>query len=213
MLRANPRRRRAAAGALVSPWALKLLDNLRRAGAGAVASLRVAGCWQRWPLLDGVRSPEFGATWLLPIIIAVGKPRHPARKRARALSCDTRLAGMRWVTSSLCWPIGPDGDAIARTLARLFVTRRQLLDWTTAAHTRRASRLDLSSYFVRMRGGVLVAAIAAALVVMLAPENLWLAAPWLLLWFTSPLLVWYLSQPQPESVRPELSEEDATACV
>ncbi len=38
-------------------------------------------------------------------------------------------------------------DAIARTLFRLFVSRRQLLEWVTAAQAKISVRLDLRGFY------------------------------------------------------------------
>ena len=45
------------------------------------------------------------------------------------------------------------GDAIVRTLVRLFVTRRHLLEWTTAAQSTGSPRLDLRGFYRQMAGG------------------------------------------------------------
>src|SRR5260370_16976490 len=49
------------------------------------------------------------------------------------------------------------GDAILRTLVRLSVTRRNLLQWVTAAQAKHAVDLNLYGIFQRMAGGVLFA--------------------------------------------------------
>ena len=46
------------------------------------------------------------------------------------------------------------GDAIARTLVRLFVTRRHLLEWVPAAQASIGHRLDLIGFYRVMAGGV-----------------------------------------------------------
>src|SRR5208283_769757 len=81
----------------------------------------------------------------------------------RAVVRELRLALLQWGMSVVlladrAWRMG---DAIARTLARLWVTRRHLLDWTSAAQARRSSRLDLSAYGARMAGGVVLALLIA----------------------------------------------------
>ena len=44
------------------------------------------------------------------------------------------------------------GDAIGRTLYRLFVTRRHLLEWVTAAQAQLGAALDLAGFYRRMAG-------------------------------------------------------------
>ena len=45
-------------------------------------------------------------------------------------------------------------DAIVRTLVRLYVTRRHLLEWTTAAQAKASHDLDLAGFYRQMAGGV-----------------------------------------------------------
>ena len=52
------------------------------------------------------------------------------------------------------------GDAIARTLTRLFVTRRHLLEWVPAAQAAIGPRLDLFGFYRRMAGAIVIAAVA-----------------------------------------------------
>ena len=196
----------------------KLIDNLRRTlvPLSTLAAL-VAG----WLL----PSP-YGALWtalvvaglgvgpLLPIVMTVkDRPRHLRRESEReALRHDTWIACLRWALAAVfladrAWLMG---DAIVRTCVRLFFTRQQLLDWTTAAQSRRMSSLDLTSYLRRMRGGVAIAAAVTVLLLLRAPANLWVALPWLLLWFTAPFLARYVSTPLNDRSDLALSPADAS---
>ena len=86
-------------------------------------------------------------------------------------------------------------DAVGRTLTRLFVTRRDLLEWEAAAATERRLGNNLPD-FIRFMAIAPATAIAfLILIVLMAPASLPAAAPLLLLWFVSPALAWWLSQP------------------
>ena len=50
-------------------------------------------------------------------------------------------------------------DAIVRTLFRLFVRRRHLLEWVTAAQAKFSLPLDVVGFYRRMAGGVALAAV------------------------------------------------------
>ncbi len=208
--------RRIAAVSPLGRW--KLTDNLRRslmplatlAGLvfGWLLPVPAALWWTALVLL------ALGVPPLLPILIAVrDRPRHLKRESERqALRHDARFALLRWalglaLLADRAWWMG---DAIVRTMLRLTVTHRHLLDWTTAAQARSESRLDLSSYVLRMRGGVLLGILSALAVLYLAPDNLWLAAPWLVLWVTAPVLARQISIPQAAHTGAELSAADAT---
>ena len=100
-------------------------------------------------------------------------------------------------------------DAISRTLFRLFVSRRNLLQWVTAARRTSAPELDLYSAYRRMAGGVAIAIIAAALIGFLRPDAWILAAPFVILWIASPAIaVWISLSP---SVAGHLAVTDADA--
>ena len=205
--------------ARVSPlgrW--KLIDNLRRSLVPpATFAALVLGWLLPAPLALGWTALvllALGVPPLLPVFMAVrDRPRHLKRESERqALRHDMRFALLRWtlgvaLLADRAWWMG---DAIVRTLLRLLVTHRHLLDWTTAAQTRIDSRLDLSRYAMRMRGGLLLVGLSALGVLGLAPQNLWLAAPWLLLWVSAPLLARQISLPRTEAAGAELGEADAT---
>src|SRR5262249_2756870 len=79
-------------------------------------------------------------------------------------------------------------DAIARTLFRVFISRKFMLQWVTfaeAAYNRRSSKVALAFQL----GGA--ASFAAAVVFLIVREdraNLIVAAPFVALWAVSPIL-------------------------
>ena len=84
-------------------------------------------------------------------------------------------------------------DATLRSIWRMGVSRRQLLEWTTAAQAQAASKTDLSA-FVRQH------APASLLCAALAIATPWAAHPWaglvlFLFWGSSPLFAWWSSLP------------------
>jgi cyclic beta-1,2-glucan synthetase len=101
-------------------------------------------------------------------------------------------------------------DAVLRSIWRMAVSRRLLLEWTTAAQAQAASRGELA-VFVRQHAGASL--LCAALAV---------AAPWgfhplagialFLLWTASPLAAWWASRPRSrgtaQELRQDLREED-----
>ena len=86
------------------------------------------------------------------------------------------------------------GDAIARTLTRLFVTRRHLLEWVPAAQAAIGPRLDLFGFYRRMAGCVVIAAVAV-LVASAWGHGTWpLALPFAALWIASPAIARWTSR-------------------
>ena len=68
-------------------------------------------------------------------------------------------------------------DAIARTLWRLAVSRRHLLEWVPAAQAHRALDLETAGFYRRMHGAILLAAAAGALVAVSSSDARAWAAP------------------------------------
>jgi cyclic beta-1,2-glucan synthetase len=102
-------------------------------------------------------------------------------------------------------------DAIARTLFRLLVSQRNLLEWVTAAQARHQASLTFASAYTRMAGAVAIAAIDAVIVGYFQPENGWLAAPFLVLWAASPAVAAWISISPLVAGRLTLSAADAGA--
>ncbi|MDD2046610.1 GH36-type glycosyl hydrolase domain-containing protein [Pseudomonas putida] len=84
-------------------------------------------------------------------------------------------------------------DAIARTLWRMFVSKRRLLQWSPSREVERSSVNDLYGLY---RGLWIAPALALLLVGLLSfnPLVLLVASPVLLLWLASPALAWWLSR-------------------
>src|SRR5256886_14951750 len=106
------------------------------------------------------RSTLFPYTTLfrsLPVLAAI-VPRRAginALSHLRALGKDAALAASQFallivLLAHQAWLMV---DAIGRTLVRLLVTRRNLLQWVTAAQANLSSRLDLGGAYRRMSGG------------------------------------------------------------
>jgi len=179
----------------------KMLDNLRRTLsapatvlallAGWALSLEQSLAWTAF-LLSTIVLPT-----LIPVVGAL-LPRHSgikARSHLRSLGGDLRLA----LTLSLlqitflahqAWLMG---DAIGRTLVRLFVTRRHLLEWVPAAQATIGPRLDLFGFYRWMAGGPVVSALAMAVSWFWGDEAWLLAAPFAALWIASPAIARWVS--------------------
>lgn len=96
-------------------------------------------------------------------------------------------------------------DAVARTLVRVFITRKNLLEWTTAADVER--NLQGRSGLGQSRAVLVALAGATLLILITAPLNLTIAAPLFLLWFLSPLLAARVSETDPPHTDPPDSQQ------
>ena len=180
----------------------KMIDNLRRTVSAPACVLALAAGWTL-PLEAALVWTAFVlATILLPTLIPLISeiPRRPGvaiSGHLRALGGDLRLAltlaalNITFLADH-AWSMG---DAIARTLWRLFVSRRHLLEWTPAAQTSAAKRLDFQGFAVRMSGTFVLAAAALLLTLLFRHGNWPIATPFVALWLISPAVARYVSLP------------------
>ncbi|MGH7191792.1 MAG: glycosyl transferase, partial [Acetobacteraceae bacterium] len=100
-------------------------------------------------------------------------------------------------------------DAIARTLTRLFVTRRHLLEWMPAAQTTIGPRLDLPGFYRVMASGVGFGALTVALSVLSGNRTWPLAVPLAALWIASPAIARWTSRSPAMAGSMQVSVTDA----
>jgi cellobiose phosphorylase len=89
-------------------------------------------------------------------------------------------------------------DAIVRTLWRVYVSRRHLLEWNPSDFLTNEKSGLLASY-TQMWFSPTLAVVTALYLIMLRPEVFLMAAPILFAWFSSPLIIWWLSKPLPST--------------
>src|SRR4029077_6763435 len=118
------------------------------------------------------------------------------RNHLDVLGADLRLPAFQ-TDLSVSFPADPAlglGDAIVRTLMRLFVTHRRLLEWTTAAQSKGSPRLDLRGFYRKMTGGVALGLVLPAGAIAFAPPHWPLVLPFALLWLAAPALALWSSR-------------------
>jgi cyclic beta-1,2-glucan synthetase len=183
----------------------KMLDNLRRTLSAPAAFLTLMVGWLLPPespwlwtrfILAMIAIPN-----LLPFIIGLNPPRRGISKRGylRAVLGDLTLGASQigLTLTFMAYQTWLMSDAILRTLARLFLTHRNLLEWVTAAHAKFSADSKLSTLYKHMAGGVCLAAVAAV-PLALGRHRAWVAAgPFILLWAAAPSVArWISSAPQ-----------------
>ena len=201
----------------VGRW--KMLDNLRRTLSAPTAVLALLVGWT-FPLPAALLWTLFvvltiALPTLIPVLAAI-PPRRPGvtvSSHMRALGHD---AGLAFALSALTVTFLADqawlmADAIGRTLWRLGVSRRHLLEWTPAAQTAIGTRLDLTGYARRMAGAIGIGGIAA-IVALTSGHGSWpVALPFALLWLASPAVARFVSLPPAAASRRALTDEEAQA--
>lgn len=98
------------------------------------------------------------------------------------------------------------GDAVIRTLYRVFFSRKNMLEWVTAADAERKVKNDVSSYYVSMMPSILYGLLLLGLVLLLKPENLAYALAGCLIWTGTPYVAFYISKDDKKK-EIQLSEE------
>ncbi|MFJ2990636.1 GH36-type glycosyl hydrolase domain-containing protein [Collimonas sp. NPDC087041] len=86
-------------------------------------------------------------------------------------------------------------DAIIRTQWRILVSHKKLLAWNPSSEASRQSSNSLASYYRLMWIAPTIAFATAAYLVIKNPLALSAAAPILLLWWLSPVVAYWISQP------------------
>jgi cyclic beta-1,2-glucan synthetase len=207
------RRRRGSLPA-IGRW--KMIDNLRRTLSPPSTLLLLAGAW----ILPGASAPLWTAFFLavtmgpalLPVATGLLPRRQGISKRShlRAVGTDFGLAMTHIVLgwTFLAHQAWLMGDAILRALSRIYVTRRKLLEWTTAARARADVDLSVVGFYRRMAGGVVLALPIGFLVLLAKPPDAWLAEPFVVLWLLSPLVARIVSRPPSEAPGAQLSATD-----
>ena len=197
----------------------KLLDNLRRSlGApalllafllGWVLPLPHAGWWTLF-LLTVMALPPF-----LPVVTGLFSWRgwRMGNVHLRTLGQESVLAGLQllFTFAFLARVAFLALDAIARTLIRVAITRRRMLEWVTYAQSVYSRQSNLQALALQLAGALTMVAVVVALIAMRAPQNLIKAAPFLALWGLSPLVARWASHAPAREPHRDLAPEDRDA--
>ncbi len=99
-------------------------------------------------------------------------------------------------------------DAIVRTLYRLRFSRRNLLEWTTAAQANSGHRDRLQNSYSLMASS-LIAALLTVSIAAYRGDNHWMVLlPFALAWFIAPAVAWQISKSKPTEDAQAASAED-----
>ena len=188
---------------LLSRW--MILDNLRRSvQPPAILGMLILG----WALV-----PALAWGWTLGLAAVVGLPfltgsidaaLRGLKELPRRVDLEAELRGLRralgrWAMDLTFLPFESWNhcDAIVRTLGRVYFSRRQLLEWTTAAVTARAvgQSDSLGSLTRQMWVGPVLAAMVASGLMALDMVVPWAAMPFLTLWLFSPVVAYWVRRP------------------
>ncbi|MGH7475834.1 MAG: GH36-type glycosyl hydrolase domain-containing protein [Longimicrobiales bacterium] len=199
---------------ILSRW--KILDNLRRSVVEIAQLLFLVAGWTvfpgsplRWTALG---LAAIAAPWIIALLLTVLRPpldkswrayyaailRDAATSAQQVMLAIAFLPHLAWVSA----------DAIVRTLWRLFVSRRNLLEWQTASHTERMVSGSARAIWRGMwpaeaiAGAVLIVVVSRAILLARADAasdpswsawELWAVLPLIALWLASPAVAFIVS--------------------
>ncbi|MDD4658574.1 MAG: glucoamylase family protein, partial [Eubacteriales bacterium] len=181
--------------ALITRW--QIFDNLRRSLVPVFQMLFFAMSLLA-PGMPWILAGMFLGTLLLPAFFALLDYNWRGYLLIKAAGFKSRLSGPRawlhrlgWQLAFLPYQAWVNADAIGRTLYRLFISRKNLLEWTTAAE---AEKKAGDNYRRQFRPALLAAAAIALPLAIFRPLNLAIYLPLLALWLYSPALAFMVSQ-------------------
>ncbi len=218
-LRGTPQARRLARGLgdgvgtrpnplpLLERW--KIFDNLRRSLVPPALVVWLALGWTVLPVPWWLTMGLAVLVLLLPLLLHVcGMAVHAGRtvsllpvrefRRSGPVTAGQVLLSDFFLLNQALLAL----DAIARTLFRLFISRRHLLEWETAAAAERRLGNALHHFYRNMAPSLVCAAGLAAAVALVRPVEIAAAAVFIVPWLLAPLVAYWVSRPLAPRVAP-----------
>lgn len=183
----------------LSHW--KIFDNLRRSLVGPSILILILGGWFFLPgsslIWTALALSPFAFSIMTGAVAALrasGTDQYP-ETTARPLQQAALRALFELVF--LLHKSFIITDAIVITFIRLTITRKHLLQWVTAAHTANnlGSELKIKTAQYEMRFALIFAWLLMLLTILVRPEILWLAMPFMGMWILSPYIAVWISRP------------------
>jgi cellobiose phosphorylase len=185
----------------LSRW--KILDNLRRSLVPVALVVLLLGTWLYLPA-SGARGallvlailtlPSALAALLNACSKAADLP-WAAHVRCVAGTIGRQIAQIVLALAFLPYDAYVSADAVGRTLLRLLVTHRRLLEWQTSGDTEARARTRLPGFYATMWFVPALALAVGSLLLLLRPAEFLQALPLLALWLVAPGIAWWISQP------------------
>ncbi len=186
----------------VGRW--KMVDNLRRS---LVAPATMAALLAGWLL-----PATMAAVWTLWVLAMLALPRllglpHAVLPKRFGLSLSAHFNALGRDAATALAQIGLNMmfladqawlvvDAILRTIVRLTITRKHLLEWVTAAQTGASRRPGIPGHYRNMAPGVTLGLGLIAIAVAINPGVWPVVLPFALIWALAPAVAWRISRPE-----------------
>ena len=198
--------RKGLAFSMIDRW--KMFDNLRRSMLAPALLLIFT--------LGQIFLPNLTGLWTAVVLLSLGIPLLTGIARSALQILGGEYAGialrplgwniLRWMLAVAFLPYEAYIfiDAVFTALYRLFISRRNLLQWTTAAQTARVFNLRArrNMTWLKMGVSVFLALILTTGIQLInnmtrsgvAPALIY-ASPVLMLWVLSPFIAWWINRP------------------
>lgn len=183
----------------------KLFDNLRRSLLPIAATALLLMAWSllapSWLWTLGV----LGVLMMPGAIAALLELFHPTEDMSlwqhfasASRAGGAHLARAIFSVATLPYEAFVSADAIVRTLGRMLITRRRLLEWNASSDIERSGSGTFPAFVRKMWVGPAIAMLVLFDLVTGRPGTLVIAWPVLSLWIASPFLAWWLSRRLPD---------------
>lgn len=186
---------------VLSQW--KIFDNLRRSLVPAALLLLLISTWFWVPEMGGLGSLLVVTLLLVPCVLSAvvamlsKRPNLPWILFWRGIGTSTgrQLSQVVLTVAFLPYDAFISLDAIVRTLMRLVVTRKRLLEWRTSSDAERATQADLAAFYATMWIAPVVGLVSGFALLGFQPAQIPQSLPVLGLWLAAPWIAWWISQP------------------
>jgi len=197
----------------ISKW--KIFDNLRRSLNPAFILLFLLAVWTIFPgsALIGTMAALGITAFPIYSSFSIQLFQRPTRVMWKLyfekIRADLRVNTIQALSTFMMMPHQAylSLDAIGRTLWRMYVSDRLLLEWTTASKTEREAKTNIFEYYKKMWINVAWSVLCLVLAGVYKPAVLFLVTPFAAAWTIAPYLSYRLSL-KLKKEKEELSEED-----
>ncbi|RUR29569.1 glycosyl transferase [Vreelandella andesensis] len=196
---------------------LKILGNLRRSLLPPLLLACLALSWQLPLMMAVISSLMVIMVISIPVLLSLITSFSPLRPGVNLRYhfqqwWDELTLGLKQILLQLMFL--PDQawrmlDAIVSTLIRILITRRHLLEWTSAAQTMKCPHLTIGGFYQHMAPGTLLGVVVAFNALWFNSGVWMLVVPVALLWVAAPAIATWMSSTVNVANQPLLAEDVA----
>lgn len=193
----------------LSKW--KIIDNLRRSMVSPAVIVLIIVTLLLFPSPDNLLLIAL-ISLLCPILFDVSET---VVSPVKGISLSGRVSNFKigieqffLILSFLPYQAYLMLDAITRTIYRVFISKKNLLEWQTAADVEAVSKREFGHYLKLMWVASVIAVLVSILGFMNSLETAFLVLPFCLFWFFSPWTAFNISQDRNNDKLEEINIED-----